>query len=264
MKRLYLPLLSILVVLSCTPSDGEQPSTVVNDPFEAIEDQQAKDVLQKAMAAMGGLERWNSKQKLSFTKEFKLFKEDGSIESDVSQHHTYTFKPAPSFSIKWTNDEAQHEILQTEGKLSKTINGAPDTEANMESLRNTVLSSVFVAEIPFKVLDPGASIRYAGKDTLDEGQIVDAIQVIYDPEAHSNHTTPDIWTLYFDAESAIMLAYMVQHADHISYVRNLSNTVVDGFTFVSTRDSWRVNEKRELLYLRATYEYRDYEMELDY
>ena len=263
MHRLYLSLLSLLFIFACTASDKEPTSTVeLNDPFELIEDHEAKDILRKAMASMGGLERWNSKKRLFFSKDIKLYREDGSVEHDVFQYHNYTFKPGSSFSITWTEDEGRHEILQEEGKLSKTIDGAPDTEANMQNLTNTVLSSVFVVEIPYNLLNPGANISYAGQDTLEEGQVVDVIQVVFDPEAHSNHTTPDTWNLYFGTESSFMLGYMVQHADHFSYVRNLSNTVVEGFTFVRTRDSWRVNEKRELLYLRATYEYGEYEIEL--
>ena len=263
MKRFFLPLCSLVFIFTCSPTDKE-PSPLVerSDPFEIIKDQEAKDILQKAMVAMGGLERWNNKKRLSFSKEFKLYREDGSVENDVLQHHDYVLKPGSSYSIQWTQDEAQHEILQKESTLTKTINGVPDTNANMQSLTNTILSSVFVVAIPYKVLDPGADISYAGKDTLEEGQVVDVIQVVYDPQAHNNHTTPDTWNLYFDTESSIILGYMVQHADHFSYVRNLSNTVVEGFTFVTTRNSWRVNRNRELLYLRATYEYSDYEIEL--
>lgn len=54
---------------------------------------------------------------------------------------------------------------------------------------------------------------------------------------------------------------MVKHADHLSYVKNLSFTEVDGFTFPLTRKSWRVNKDRGTLYLRAEYEYSDYEIE---
>ena len=263
MNRLHLSFLSILFIVACTPTDkGSTSPTELSDLFEVIEDEEAKAILQKAMIAMGGLERWNSKKRVSFSKRFKLYREDGSIENDAFQHHAYTYKPASSFSIKWTEKEDRHEILQKEGTLAKMINGLPDSEANLQSLNNTVLSSVFVTEIPYKVLDPGAHISYVGKDTLKEAQVVDVIQVVYDPEAHNNHTTPDTWHLYFDAESSIMLGYIVQHADHYSYVRNLSDTLVDGFTFVTTRDSWRVNDNRELLYLRATYEYSDYEIDL--
>ena len=263
MSRLYLSLLCTVLIVGCAPADKEQPSSIeLLDPFEIVKDPEAKAILQKAMAAMGGLERWNNKQQISFTKDFTLYREDGSVENDVLQHHSYTYKPGPTFSITWTNKEARHEILQKEGTLSKTIDGVPDADANLQSLTNTVLSSVFVVDIPYKILDPGAVIRYAGRDTLEEGQVVDVIQVVYDPEMHSNHTTPDTWNLFFDAESSIMIAYMVQHADHFSYVRNLTDTVVEGFTVVTTRDSWRVNKNRELLYLRATYAYDEYEIEL--
>lgn len=263
MNRFLLPLVCTLFIIACAQPESHQETTVVSqDPFAKITDQEAREVLQKAMEAMGGLDRWKSKQELSFNKDFKLFREDGSVENDVLQYHNYTYGTNPSVSIEWSKDDSEHAIHRKEGKVSKTINGTEDSEANLQSITNTVLSSVFVVEIPYKLLDPGAVISYAGIDTLDKGQIVDVVQVVYDPEAHSNHSTPDIWKLYFDAESSIMLGYMVQHADHFSYVRNLSDTVVDGFTFVKTRDSWRVNEERELLFLRATYAYDGYQIKL--
>ena len=240
-----------------SPSDPEASP----DPFAHITDMEARSVLQQAMEAMGGLERWQSKKEIRFSKDYTLLYENGEVEAHASQLHSYSYDPDPIIHIVWLKKGQAHVLQQVDGNISKTIDGQADTSANPQSLTNTVLSATFVANLPYNLLDPGAEISYADLDTLETGQSVHAIRIAYNPEAHANHSTPDIWHVYFDQSSYVMVAYMVQHADHYSYVRNLSDTIVEGFRLVKDRNSWRVDSVRNLLYLRATYAYGGYEVE---
>ncbi|MEM6632656.1 MAG: hypothetical protein AAF694_23490 [Bacteroidota bacterium] len=256
----FLFLILLLVGCKTNPPQQESLPIATEDPMANIEDSEAKELLEKALESMGGLDAWNSIETLSFQKEFTLYKEDGAIEQSTLQGHTYQFIPETFIRIEWSQDDAEQEITYDGAKVKKTINGTPDTRSSPSSIESALFSSTFVASLPYNLLDEGVSLSYLGKDTLDTEQAVEVLQAVYDPNNHANHTTKDIWKLYFDQESYKLVGYMVQHADHYSYVINLNDTTVQGFTFVKDRESYRVDSLGNRLYLRADYSYSNYRL----
>lgn len=252
----------LLALLSCTNQDTEQESTQKADPLTHIMDGEVKRVLTAAMERAGGLERWNKIQSMRFTKDYALLLESGEVENAALQTHTYTFGANPTVNIEWDKEDKKHVIQYKDAQYKKLLEGKTDTSAAQQSLINTVLSATFVVSVPFKLLDEGVLLSYGGIDTLSNGQVVEVIQATYNPDSHATHSTPDIWHHYYDAEDFTFLAYMVQHADHYSYVENRSFHEVDGFLLPKIRKSYRVDKDRNLLYLRADYAYADYELDL--
>ena len=112
--------------------------------------------------------------------------------------------------------------------------------------------------IPFKLLDKGVVLSYEGIDTLRTGKTVHVVKAAYNPSTHDNHSKPDIWWHYFDENDYRQWGYMVQHADHFSYIENLSFISSNDFFLTETRKSYRVDSLRNILYLRAEYGYSDY------
>ena len=249
--------LVLLSILLWTCQSKNSPDTFVN-PFESIHDTKAKQLLQKAVEKAGGLSTWQNLQELHFQKHFLLLDSNGTAEQNVLQQHDYIFGPKREIKISWVENEAFHEIKALDQEVAKTINGAADTLAKPTSLKNTVLSATFVISIPFNLLDEGAELSYAGQDTLEDNRVVEVLKVAYNPEKHANHSTPDTWWHYFDHKDYTHLGYMVQHADHYSYVRNLSFLTEGGILFPKERESYRVDNLRNILYLRAKYLYKDY------
>ena len=262
-KFILFYLLPFLFVFGCktTPPKQDSLATAQEDRLAYIEDSEVKDLLEKAMESMGGLEEWNSLSKLSFQKEFTLYAEDGAVEQSTFQGHSYQFLPETHIRIEWSQDDAEQELTYDGQEVKKTMNGSPDTRSSVSALENTLFSSTFVANLPYNMLDEGVALTYLGKDTLDTEQIVEVLQAVYNPGEHSHHTTPDTWKLFFDQESYKLVGYMVQHADHYSYVINLTDTLVQGFTFVKDRESYRVDSLGNRLYLRADYAYSHYRVE---
>lgn len=259
----YMSMLTFLLValLSCETSiSNNREKSEPTDPFSKIQDQSARDLLQMAIEASGGLGNWQEIQQLSFNKSTILFRSDSTIENQVDQNHVYQFYPAPAVHINWEKDGDSLQILSNQNGVARMINGQPDPTANDTSLRNSVLSATFVISIPYKLLDEGVSLSYEGVDTLENGQIVEVLKAVYQPEKFTHHSTPDIWWHFFDQNSKLELAYMVKHADHYSYVLNTALTETDGFTFPSARESFRVDSLRSVLYLRATYQYDNYKI----
>lgn len=242
---------------SCQPPVEEK----VVSPLEKIKDDKVKALLEKTFKKTGGLENWANKKSIKFKKYFALFDSLGNTEMSVNQIHGYNYSNGGDINIRWTKENKKHLLHFKNGKITKTINDQPDSSAKPTSLKNTVLSSTFVVNIPFNLLDDGIVFEHEGIDTLDGGEVVEVLRADFNPEAHDNHSTKDTWWYYFDKNEHHLVGYMVKHADHMSYVKNLSFTKVGGFTFPLTRKSWRVNKDREILYLRAEYEYSDYKIE---
>ncbi|NRB47683.1 MAG: hypothetical protein HRU41_08405 [Saprospiraceae bacterium] len=261
MKSKLLFLCLALLTLSCTSETPATENSTPQDPLAHITDGEVKRVLTAAMDKAGGLDRWNKLASLQFTKDYSLLLESGEVENAAFQQHLYTFGTNPTVDIRWEKEGKTNAIHFKEGQYQKLLNDAPDTSMAQQSVINTVLSATFVVSIPFKLLDEGVQLSYSGLDTLANGKVVEVLQASYDPEEHAEHSTPDIWKHYYDAEDFTFLAYMVQHADHYSYVENQSFHEVEGFLLPKTRKSYRVDEDRNLLYLRADYAYDDYSLE---
>lgn len=230
-------------------------------PLEKIKDEKVKNLLEKTFKKTGGLDNWTGKKSIQFKKYFALFDSLGNTEMSVNQIHEYNYSPKKVINIRWTKENENHLLQSKNGEITKTIDDQPDPNAKPTSLKNTILSSTFVVNIPFNLLDEGIVFEHEGIDTLDGGAVVEVLRADFNPETQNNHSTKDTWWYYFDKKEHHLIGYMVKHADHFSYVKNLSFTEVDGFTFPEKRKSWRVNKDREFLYLRAEYEYSDYEIE---
>lgn len=242
----------ILLSIAC-----KQPENTIS-PLAHIKDNKIKTILTQAMETTGGLDNWINKKSIQFKKYFALYDEQGNTEQAVYQKHIYQSYPNKSIHISWEKDSLMHEIKRKEGKITKFVNGQIDTTANPTSLKNTVLSATFVTNIPFNLLDKGVELSYDGSDVLEKNEAVEVIKAVYNPEKHDNHSTPDIWWYYFNKKDSRLVAYMVKHADHYSYVKNLSYLEKDGFLFCGKRQSFRVDSERNILYLRAEYEYSDF------
>ncbi len=243
----------ILLISSCTTNKQV-------DPISSIEDPQLKEVLKKALDAMGGNENWNNLKSLQFQKKTELYEASGAIEKVTDQTHAYSFQPSNKVSITWKEDDIAHEMLMENNQAKKLVNNSIDTEAKESSLKNSIYASTFVIGIPFKLLDEGANLSYEGIETIASGKEVHVIKAIYNPTSYKSHTKADIWWHYFDVQNYHQLGYSVQLHDHTSYVEDLSFDRVGGFLFTTSRKSWRVDDEGNKTYVRAAYEYSDFKL----
>lgn len=236
---------------ACQPNSGSD--SVSTDPFAHIQDAQAKDLLAKAITRAGGLEKWASIDTLSFQKLFALYDSTGATESQVLQTLEYQFQPEEQAEINWRTSGVAHKMVYQKGQVVKTVNGQVDTTTDQQSLLNSIQTATFVVNIPFKLLDEGAVVSYDGVDTLENNQAVEVLKVSYGADS-------DTWWHYFAQNDYTQVGYMIQHVDHYSYVKNLRYSTVEGIVFPQERESYRVDESRNKLYLRAKYQYQDYKV----
>lgn len=231
-----------------------------SDAFAHIENGEVNTILKKAIQKAGGLTEWNQLASMKFQKWYALYTPTGAEEVNVTQQHHYQHHPAKTANISWRRDSLDYELQFDGNNITQSIDGEINAASNPESLKNTVFAATHVADLPFKLLDPTVQLTYEGKDTLRTKAVVDVIRADYNTDDYENHTHSDTWWFYFDSADATFRGYTVQHADHISYVENLSFHQVNGFNFVNERKSYRVDSARNILYLRAAYQYSNYEL----
>lgn len=252
LKNIYV-FLAILLFASCA-------TTQHKDTLSTVKDAKLKEVLSKALDAMGGYDNWNNIKSLQFDKKTNLYEASGAVEKATDQKHTYTFHPTNKVNISWKEGDVVNEMLMEKGQVKKLKNGQVDTTAKSSSLKNSIYASTFVIGIPFKLLDEGAELSYEGTKVIANGKKVHVVKAVYNPTTYKAHTKADIWWHYFDEQNYQQVGYTVQLHDHTSYVENLSFDRVGGFLFTTSRKSWRVDDNGNKEYIRATYEYSNYEV----
>lgn len=62
------------------------------DRYAHISDIKARTIIADAIDFAGRLDKWESIQQLSYTKYFRLLREDGSVEKTYQQMHNYDFE----------------------------------------------------------------------------------------------------------------------------------------------------------------------------
>lgn len=226
----------------------------IRNPYVSINDMEAKAIIEQSIQAYGGLDNWNNIEYLSFDKWYALYDENGIEEVNVNQKHHYT---PQKIYMSWESEDDKIEQSKVGIHYYKLKNGEADPTAKLQSVKNSILASTFVMNFPYNLLEGGSKISYDG-DTTFMGKSVHVIKAEYFPETQKHHTTKDIWWHYIDQESNISLGYKVKHLDHVSLVKNTSFHTVKGFTLPWKRESFRVDENGNELFLRAEYEYSGY------
>ncbi len=248
------PVLLTVLCVACSPQN-----TATSDPYAHIQDAQARAIIRAAIEHAGGVENWQAMQRLHYTKDFQLFTDSGKVEKTYEQVHDYRWNPLHIEIASNENDTLITTILQN-GQYNRIKNTKP-VATSQEALAKAINTSVYVVSMPFKLLDPGAAITYQGEDTLADGRVVDVVRVAYDTEQHANHSTSDVWTYFFDKDGPKIVANWVKTGDHFSLIENQRYERVDGILFNKARKSYRTDSLRNKLYLRADYQYDNYELE---
>lgn len=227
-----------LLIGSCTPSPEKQ----------------ARELLQKSIIAHEKENSWENLSAIKFRKWTRLLNEDGTIESETDQLNEFRIKPYFEGKISWTKDSVAHVSSWDGSQMNYLMGGNEVLNTDFLAQKKKDLDAAFYALAqPWKLLDDGPKLSLAEQKTLENGTLVDVILVDYGPDS-------DTWWYYFDPVTHLMIGNEVQLKDHRSLIYNLSYDESSGMLLHGTRESFRVNEKGEKLFLRAEYRYYDYEL----
>ena len=246
-----------LFCLACSQTEIKQVDKQ-KTPFAHITDNSVRTILQKSIAKHGGLDTWQAKKKLSYSKDFSLLKENGELEKKFQQKHSYEYKPLKITINSTENGQVIQTVLKN-GTYSRTQDGKV-LDLPKNKLQKAVNTSLYVIGIPFKLLDEGAKITHIGVDTV-LNKAADVLEVRYDTKQYVNHSSNDIWRYYFDQTDGTVLANWVQTDDHANLVENLTFEKVGGILFNKQRKSWRLDSLGNKAYLRADYLYDNFDLE---
>jgi hypothetical protein len=217
-------------------------------------EKQAKELLQKSIVAHEKGDSWANISTIKFRKWTRLLNEDGSVESETDQWNEFRIKPFFEGKIYWTKDSLAHVSTWDGSKMTYLMGGNEVLNADFLAQKKKDLDAAFYALAqPWKLLDEGASLSIEAQKTLENGKLVDVILVDYGPDS-------DIWWYYFDPVTHLMMGNEVQLKDHRSLIYNGTFDESSGMLLHGDRESYRVNEQGEKLYLRAEYRYSDYEL----
>jgi len=243
----------ILVLTFTTCSD---PPHSENDPYGHISDPALRQVLKKSIDWAGGMNRWRAIDTLLYFKESKLFLADGSIETQSKQDHIYQMRPSFVAEINWVNGEGNQQIKM--GKEAIRLSNG-DVIQEGEKVAQTVMSSLYVLGMPFKLLDPGVTLTLESEVTI-KGKKAHAVKATYSPLDHENHSTSDVWWYYFAVEDGAFLGCLVFHPPTYAYIENQAFHDVQGLKFHAHRKSYRSDSLRNVQFLRAEFWYDDYQI----
>lgn len=217
-------------------------------------EKQAKDLLGKSIKAHESAKEWAEISSLKFRKSTRLLREDGTVESELNQWHEFRFKPFFEGKITWTKDSLDH-VISWDGTKMRYQMGENEVQnpGFLASKKKDFDAAFYAVAQPWKLLDEGSKLLYEGQKTLENGKLVEVVRVDYGPDS-------DSWWYYFDPGTSEMIANEIQLKDHRSLVYNLSFEEIEGFKLHGKRESWRVNERGEKLFLRAQYLYSAYQI----
>ncbi len=212
----------------------------------------AEDLLEKVMNASGTKERYNNIKNIRFEKAFHLYHEDGTVEIDRTELHQYDFSEGTQRNVSWSSDTTNYELIQKDSDIYQTINGATDTTATKVSLQNKLNAATFVLGLPYTLNTDNSTKTYNGLQDFEGVRSHELVVTFTGSE--------DVWSLYYEPKTFAWLGYWVQTSDHYSLVINDEMTEVDGFQFSRKRSSYRTNSLKVRQYLRADYDYSNYEI----
>ncbi len=216
------------------------------------EDYVGPEFLAQVMTASGGKENYKNIERITFKKNVKLYGEDGAIELDRSELHSYDYTRDTNRIIQWKEDGEVFNLIEKDTALFRTKNSVLDTTITRESLQSNLDAATFVLGLPF-TLDTDSSTKVYKGITSFESQEAHELEVRF---ADSD----DIWKLYYSPENLTWLGYWVKTSDHYSVVINNEMMDVKGMTFPRKRKSYRTDSLKSKEYLRAEYLYSNFEI----
>ncbi len=217
-------------------------------------EKEALSLIKRSVEAHGGAEAWEKITSLKFKKSTRLNREDGSVESEMDQLIEFRFKPRLEGEITWEKDSIKH-VLSWDGVQMRYFMGENEVRnpAFLASKKKDFDAAYYTLSQPWGLLGDGATLTYEGQKTLENGKTVESVRVDYGPDT-------DVWFYYFDPNSAVMVGNEVHAKDHRSLIYDLGFVEHGGIKLHGQRDSWRIDERGNRLFLRAEYVYSDYEI----
>lgn len=243
----------------CTSEDGRDATTnssVTEESPNGLPDDQAGEIVRRAIERAGGWSTWVGARSLDYRKTVVNVDESGEEWRRLEQRHHYILRPEPRMRIEFVDEEGRDVLVVNDGDEAwKWIDGERATsEEHRNNAWNSTFGSHYVMSMPFKLADPGTILSYEGRDTLD-GVPVDAVRVEYEEGAGSSggmHT----WTYFFAVNDARLVANHLRYGpaeEDNDFTEYHDLREVGGITLPMRRVGYRSNPERQRLRKTSMY-----------
>ena len=164
MKISPICLVTVLLLTACQPkgdrgergADAMQGLEIYKASFGKLADNQAGEIIKKAIEGAGGWEAWTSKKALSYKKIITFYDSTGAVSRVSRQLHEYNLFPQFQAKISYEENGEKYTIINNGEQSWKMKNGKVMTDdGSKNSAWNSSFGSHFVMCMPFKLPDPG-------------------------------------------------------------------------------------------------------------
>ena len=241
-----------ILMMSCHP-EAEQAL----DPYESLPQNEAGEIVKKAIQQAGGWDSWKDKDNFSFYKKITHLDSSGTIEKSVKQHHTYQLRDGFKARMEWSVGDDDFLIINNGEVAKKYKNGEELTnDRSKNEAWNSSYGSHYVIAMPYKLTDPGVTLTYDGIDTTLFNKPVHAIMVEYAKGAGSTGGM-HLWYYYFDVDDFDLAGNYLDYGEGHSITSYEVFEEVDNHVFHNKRFSYISNADKEKVMLRTIYENED-------
>jgi len=245
-------LIFLLGLINCQNETNTTIAPPVH-PMTRLPDNQAGEVVKKAIEYVGGWEKWADKKSFSFYKNISQVDSTGQKIRTTRQLQQYRLQPSFAARMTWERDGKKYIIVNNGQRAWKYEDGKELTDEKSEKEAwNSSYGSNYVISMPFKLTDPGTILTYDGLDTLDGNKIVHALKVEYEKGAGSSggfHT----WWYYFDKNTYDLVANYLDYGNGHSYTSYLTFTTIGGIRMHDLRHSHAANAAKEVGRVKTIY-----------
>lgn len=249
-KQNYILLAAILILMISCQSDRNSNIS----PMDRLPQNEAGEVVRKAIDYIGGWEAWENKKTFSFYKNITHLDSSGTIERSQKQFHQYQIHPDFKAKMSWEDQGNQYVIINNGEQAKKYENGIEMTDDKSKGQAwNSSFGSHYVISMPFKLTDPGTILTYEGIDSTTVNQRVHSLKVEYEKGAGSTggmHT----WWYYFDENTYDLVANYLAYGEGYSLTTYETFDVIDGIRIHQKRFSHIADADKNIVMKRTVYE----------
>ena len=151
MKKLFTISLLAILLLACT-----EKKDMRRYPIQNLPQNEAGEVLKKAIAYAGGWDAWKRKKNFSFYKKISHVDSTGAISRVVKQYHQYNLGDLFQARMSWKLGEAHYVIVNNGYQAKKYLEGVElSNQKAKDEAWNSSFGSHYVISMPYKLLDSG-------------------------------------------------------------------------------------------------------------
>jgi hypothetical protein len=208
-------------------------------------------LIEKSIAAHGGLDAWNNVAKIDYLKTTVYYYPNGEIEQKSTKKITHSFNPK-STQIEWEEFGIPYQSITNKNRI-QLFQGKVEVldSLKLEQARQEADAALYVFWQPYKLLDLGAKHEYQGKIKLLDSLPLHALKVTY-PKGNPNES----WHYFFDPKTFQLKATQVDQGGRVSLIINQAVEIKTGLSLNKIRNSYFLDSLGKINYLRASYDYK--------